>query len=363
MQVCEKRFNVAINFNTKMKQNSTRLLELTLIIILQYFVAVCSISLTQAPTDKSVFLNDNVEFNCKISNDEGHKLVWLINYNHNGLESYEAELTAPIDHEEDGHGLYNLAHSIETDPLSGALIHNLTLRIYGVQLIDEGNYSCGYEGNVFLSTSSPFSSWKKRFPLGTSATLSVLVPPNVLDPTLKPQTTAGTIQKRTANSTESVKNSNKAETGVIIPIAAAVGGSLTTIVITLIVYRCYNCVKQRQQTQSDDYVINQIPDTAPPGAARIVATMNSDHAYETPNGEHPTLPESIETRANETPQESNHLIYETSIDDQSALRNIGTLAHPTQQSPSVYSINIDGYISDNSYVELDQTDVSQHQYE
>ena len=75
-----------------MQQNFTRLLEL--ITILQYFIAVCSISSTQSPTDKSVFLNGNVEFNCKIRNDEGYILVWLIKYNHIALEAYvDAELT------------------------------------------------------------------------------------------------------------------------------------------------------------------------------------------------------------------------------------------------------------------------------
>ena len=168
------RANVAINLTTKMAQNFTRLFELS--IILQYFISVSSISITQAPTDKFVFLNGNVEFNCKIRNDESYKLVWLIKYNH-GFEGYaDAETTASIDHEEDGHGSYSLAYSTETDSLSGAVIHNLILKIDGVQLIDEGNYSCGYERTVI-------SPWVlERLPLGTSATLSVLVPPNDIAP-------------------------------------------------------------------------------------------------------------------------------------------------------------------------------------
>ena len=165
-----------------MQLNFTIFLELTLIIILQYLIAVGSISLTQAPTDKSIFLNDNVEFNCKIRNDEGYKLVWLIKYNHIGLEAYvDAELTSSIDHEEDGHGSYSLEHSTEIDGFSRARIHNLILRIDGVQLIDEGKYSCGYE-EIVTSLFPPFSSWEERLPLGTSATLSVLVPPNDITP-------------------------------------------------------------------------------------------------------------------------------------------------------------------------------------
>ena len=164
-----------------MKTNVNFINLFALIGILPYFISVSSISLTLSPTDKFVFLNDNVEFNCKIRNDEGHKLVWLIKYNY-GLEGYTyAEVTQSIEHEQDGHGSYSLAYSTEIDISSGAVIHNLVLRITRVQLNDEGTYTCGYETNATL-TYPPYSSFLERRPFSSSANLSVLVPPNDIAP-------------------------------------------------------------------------------------------------------------------------------------------------------------------------------------
>ena len=139
---------------------------------LPYFIiSVSTISVTLSPTAKSVFLNGSVEFNCKIRNDDGFGLFWLITYYH-GIEGYvDAESTASIVHEEDGHGSYSLAYSKENDDSSGVLIQNLVLRIDRVQAIDAGIYSCGY-GEAYPSLS----------PLGTWATLTVLVPPNETAP-------------------------------------------------------------------------------------------------------------------------------------------------------------------------------------
>ena len=151
--------------------------------ILPYFISVSSISLTEAPTDESVFLNDNVEFSCKISDDEGANHVWLIKYNNHDasrvhIYTYNhdyAKATSSIDQREDGHHGhgYSLTYSREPDGSSGAVIYNLQLRIDGVQLIDEGSYSFGYE-----TTDVSLYPQKVQRTFVTSATLTVLVPPD-----------------------------------------------------------------------------------------------------------------------------------------------------------------------------------------
>ncbi|XP_072045315.1 uncharacterized protein [Amphiura filiformis] len=163
-----------------------------LCLLLIHLTTVSAIDSILSPSNASVFINDNVEFHCKLSNDEGYPLIWIVDYDLNdevvsGILSNVAQ-TARIMHFEDGHGNQSVDYSNEYN--GSTTIHHLILRIDGVLQPDEGNYACGYTFN------------SRSFYLGTWGNLTILIPPTESNPscTLLPNV----ISLPTPNSTISV---------------------------------------------------------------------------------------------------------------------------------------------------------------
>ncbi|XP_072045313.1 uncharacterized protein [Amphiura filiformis] len=152
---------------------STRLTGLVLVLL--HLAPVSAISAIVSPTSKSVFVNGNVEFQCQMRNDEGYSLVWIFDYDVNDdiWASIGAQQTTSIDHNEDGHGDYSVEYS--KDFIGSNEVHNLILKINGIQFADEGAYTCGYVASVF-----PFPY--RVAPVGNWATLTILIPPVETNP-------------------------------------------------------------------------------------------------------------------------------------------------------------------------------------
>ncbi|XP_072045314.1 uncharacterized protein [Amphiura filiformis] len=152
---------------------------------LQFFVITTlhianSINSITSPNNQSVFLNDDIEFHCQLSNNEGYQVIWIQDYNpgDNVLHAINADMNqdmVPLDNE--GHGVYNVQYSTFLEPtFPPTVTYNLNLRINDVKVSDEGSHACGY---MIRISNPPF---RQPIPLGNWANLTILIPPNEINP-------------------------------------------------------------------------------------------------------------------------------------------------------------------------------------
>ncbi len=157
------------------KMHFHRLFSVFLMLIHLYVPRVSAISAILSPSSDIVFVNGEVEFQCKIVDDENYKLVWIIDYDPNDPDNLwlviEAESSSPIDHPDDGHGVLNIEYSNER--FASLVVHDLKLTIKSIKVADGGSYACGYVTGVIPYRVSPVSSW---------ASLTILVPPHEQNP-------------------------------------------------------------------------------------------------------------------------------------------------------------------------------------